>query len=40
MTRREDRVRQSVQMATEYDHREDKRANLLAAAEVQCDWLR
>ena len=40
MTRREDRVRQSVQMATEYDRREDKQANMPAAAEVLCDWLR
>ena len=33
-------MRQSVQMATEYYNREDKRANMPAAAEVPCDWLR
>ena len=40
MATQEGRVRQSVQMAAEYDHREDKRANMPAAAEVPCDWLR
>ncbi len=33
-------MRQSVQMATEYNYREDKQANMRAAAEVPCDWLR
>ena len=33
-------ARQSLQIATEYYDREDKQANTLAAAEVQCDWLR
>ncbi len=40
MARQERRVRQSAQMATEYNYREDKQANMPAAAEVPCDWLR
>ncbi len=40
MVRREGILRQSVQMAYEYYHREGKQANMPAAARVHRDWLR